>query len=143
MYMYVCYVYTVEPKCPTATALSVCLCTYVCTVHVQMITTDVHVHVYIHEKIRWTRAKRHTADSCFKLVGSHQYSPAQFILGSTRVYIRMIRPCDYREAFITQHTAIMVGKHSEQSADFKEKTELARTGFKSATSSLPGWHSTR
>ena len=26
----------------------------------------------VHEKIRWTIAKRHTADSCFELVGSHQ-----------------------------------------------------------------------
>ena len=30
----------------------------------------------------WTRAKRHTADSCFELVGSHQ-----FTLGFTWVYI--------------------------------------------------------
>ena len=34
--------------------------------------------VYVHEKIRWTRAKRHTEDGCFELVGSRQHSPAQF-----------------------------------------------------------------
>ena len=28
--------------------------------------------------MRWTRAKRHTADSFFELVGSHQRSSAQF-----------------------------------------------------------------
>ena len=51
------------------------------------IYTCIYTHVY--EKIRWTRAKRHTADSCLELVGSHQHSPAQFTLGSTQVYIHV------------------------------------------------------
>ena len=40
-----------------------------------------------HEKIRWTRAKRHTADSCFELVGSHQRSPAQFTRDIPKVFL--------------------------------------------------------
>ena len=56
--------------------------------HVQSCTSFLAPHDFIvHEKIRWIRAKRHTADSCFKLVGSHQHSPVQLTLGSTRVYI--------------------------------------------------------
>ena len=34
-----------------------------------------------HQKIRWTREKRHTADSCFELAASHEHSPAQFTVG--------------------------------------------------------------
>ena len=48
-------------------------------------------YVYAREKIRWTRAKRHTADSCFELVGSHQRSPAQFTLGSMYICTHIMR----------------------------------------------------
>ena len=38
------------------------------------------MHVEYHKNIRWTRAKRHTAESYFELVGSFQRSPAQCTL---------------------------------------------------------------
>ena len=56
------------------------------------------MYVYVYRLAAWQsnapravrhshRRFRHTTDSCFELVGSHQRSPAQFTLGSTWVYI--------------------------------------------------------
>ena len=80
-------------------------------------------YMHVHEKIRWTGAKRHTVDSCFELVGSHQRSPAQFTLDP-----QLFRACWLSSALSsTIYSSFeLVGFHQRSPAQFTLDPQLFR-----------------